>query len=309
MNIIGHKFIFLSFSAILVIASFVALAVWGLKFGIDFTGGSLMEVEFGSRSPVSEEIKRVIEPLNLGIVTIQQAGEKGWILRFRDIDEETHVQLGAALSSLSPQKEQFIEKRFDTIGPTIGRTLRNRSLLAIALAVIGIIVYVGWAFRSVSEPVSSWKYGIVAIIALIHDISIPTGVFSVMGHWRGTEIDSLFITALLTVMGFSVHDTIVIFDRIRENLIKQKGRDPYGQIVNVSLNETMTRSINTTLTVFIVLLAIYVLGGETVKYFALALMIGIVAGTYSSIFVASPLLVIWNNFSGEGGKARRKKSK
>ena len=201
-----------------------------------------------------------------------------------------------ALSGLKGP-EHMVERRFDTIGPTIGKVLRTQSFVAIGLTAAGIVLYLSWAFRHVSKPVASWKYGVVAVSAFIHDVTIPVGVFAFLGHFYGVTIDSLFITALLTVMGFSVHDTIVIFDRIRENLAKLKRPESYEATVNRSVNETIARSINTSLTVLIVLLAIFLFGGVTTRFFALALMIGIIFGTYSSIFVASPLLVIWQQWT------------
>lgn len=293
MSIISHKHIFLAISGLLVLASVIAIAVWGLKLGIDFTGGSLLEVEyFGERLQIAE-VESSLEPLGLGNFLVQPTGERGLILRFKHVDEPTHQVVTRALGG----GEKLVEKRFDSIGPTIGLELRRKSIIALALAAAAIILYIALVFRQVSKPVSSWKYGLVAIIALIHDVLIPTGVFAVLGRFQGAEVDTLFITALLTILGFSVHDTIVVFDRIRENLQKLKGLEPFDVTVGRSIGETIVRSINTSLTVILVLAAILFLGGESTKYFSLTLIIGIVAGTYSSIFVASPLLVIWNKFS------------
>lgn len=302
MNIIGHKYIYLTFSGILIVASILCLIIWGLKIGIDFTGGSLMEVEFTDGSlPTIDNVKKVLTPLKLGDITIQPIGSKGMLLRFRDVDEQTHQDILKALGGLQGPKET-IERRFDTIGPIVGKELRRRSFAAIGFTALGIVLYLAWAFRHVSKPVASWKYGVVAVSAFIHDVTIPVGVFAVLGHFYGVTVDSLFITALLTVMGFSVHDTIVIFDRIRENLAKLKSVESYENTVNRSVNETISRSINTSLTVLMVLFAIMIFGGQTTQYFALALIVGIIFGTYSSIFVASPLLVIWE-------QSMRRKSK
>ena len=302
MNIIGHKYIYLTLSALLVLGSLLALFVWRLNVGIDFTGGSLMEVQFTQGTvPTVDNAKEVLAPLKLGDVSVQPIGTDGMLFRFRDVDEATHQQILSALAGLKGPT-QTIEKRFDTIGPTVGKELRTQSMLAIVLTALGIVLYIGWAFRRVSKPVASWKYGVVAVSAFIHDVTIPVGVFAFLGHFYGVAVDSLFITALLTVMGFSVHDTIVIFDRIRENLAKLKTSEPYEVTVNRSVNETISRSINTSLTVLIVLLAIFFFGGETTRFFSLALLVGIVFGTYSSIFVASPLLVIWESYSRKKGK-------
>lgn len=290
MDIIGHRYIFLTISGVLVLASIIAISVWGLKLGIDFTGGSLLEAEFKGQRPDVVSLAKTLEPLGLGGVFIQPTGEKGIILRFKSVDEKTHQNI---LSFLGDAEE----KRFDSIGPTIGAELKRRSFIALGLAVVAIIIYIAWAFRRVSKPVSSWKYGVVAVLALVHDVTIPTGVFAVLGYSKGVEVDTLFITALLTILGFSVHDTIVVFDRIRENLRKLKVPEPYAATVNRSVNETLVRSINTSFTVLLVLFAIFLFGGASIQYFSLALILGILFGTYSSIFVASPLLVIWNNLT------------
>ena len=304
MNIIGYKYVFLSVSAVLVLASLASLAFFGLKLGIDFTGGSFLEVEFLASRPSLGELQKAISELELGNVIIQHYGEKGTVLRLKDVDEKTHQEILSRLDFLASKnltsgaaKENstnIIEKRFDTIGPTIGAELRKKSLIAIAVTLVLIVLYIAWAFRKVSRPVSSWKYGVTAVIALVHDVTIPTGIFAILGHFKGVEIDTLFVTALLTILGFSVHDTIVVFDRVRENLKKSAGSYvDFSRIVNQSIQETIARSINTSLTVILVLLAVMFFGGETTFYFALLLILGIFFGTYSSIFIASPLLVIW----------------
>lgn len=309
MNIIGHKYIYLTISGLLVLGGIAAFLIWGLKEGIDFTGGSLIEVEFQQDLgvpyiPEPDKIQRALDGLGLGTVIVQPAGTptsvggEGMLLRFKTVDENTHQEILRRIKMIVPDRGEVLEKRFDAIGPTIGAELRRRSMLAIALAIVTIVLYIAWAFRHVSKPLPSWKYGVVAIATLVHDLAIPTGLFAVLGHFKGIEVDSLFITALLTIMGFSVHDTIVVFDRTRENLAKTKGVESYASIVNRSVNETLARSINTTLTVLLVLGAIFFFGGATVHYFSLALAVGITFGTYSSIFVASPLLVIWSDLSG-----------
>lgn len=298
MDIIRYKYIFFTLSGALAAISIAGFVMWGLKLGIDFTGGSLLEVEFLAVRPRVEEIHRGLEPLGLGGVIIQPAGEKGLIMRFGHVDEDTHQRILGALSSLgSGDKSAILEKRFDAIGPTIGAELKYRAMGATALAICAIIVYIAWAFRRVSRPVQSWKYGIAAFVALIHDVAIPVGVFAFLGHFRGVEIDPLFITAILTVLGFSVHDTIVVFDRIRENLERLKTAEPFAVTVNRSVNETLVRSLMTSLTVILVLSAVLFFGGESTRYFNIALIIGITFGTYSSIFMASPLLVAWHDWT------------
>ena len=294
LAIIPNRKIFLTVSAVLVLLSAASLAVWGLKFGIDFTGGSLWEVGFSEGRPQGGGISAALADYNMDTALIQPAGEKGVILRSRDINENTHQAALVELGSLGSVEE----KRFESIGPTLGKELQRKSVKAVIGVLVLIIVYIAWAFRKVARPVSSWKYGVIAVIALIHDVTIPTGVFAVLGHFWGVEVDALFVTAALTILGFSVHDTIVVFDRIRENLQRRGGED-FSRTVNASVNETLARSINTSLTVLLVLASIYFLGGRTTQNFALALIIGVFFGTYSSIFVAGPLLSYW------AGRGRR----
>ena len=295
IDIIGKKYYFLGFSGALVLASVLVILMFCLHFGIDFTGGSILEVEFPNMIPPSARVSQVVDSLNVGSVTAQPTGERGMLIRFGAVDENMHQVIVEELRK--DGGGEIDEKRFDSIGPTIGKELKQNAAIALVVAIVAIVLYIAWAFRHVSEPVSSWKYGVAAVIALIHDVTIPTAVFAVLGKFLGVPIDVLFITALLTIMGFSVHDTIVVFDRTRENLRKLKGREEFSVVVNRSVNETFTRSINTSVTILLALVAIVVFGGESVRYFALALIIGIVFGTYSSIFVASPLLVLWNDLT------------
>ncbi|MFH0923482.1 MAG: protein translocase subunit SecF [Candidatus Falkowbacteria bacterium] len=288
INIVGKRKIYYTFSILLIGAGIFSVIFWGLHFGIDFRGGSLIEIEFLQSRPEVKIVKDNLASLNLGDIAVQPAGDKGFLLRMKDLDENSHQQVLQSLNSLGPTEE----KKFDSIGPVVGEELKGRAYLAIGTVLFLIVIYIAFAFRKVSRPVASWKYGLAAIIALFHDIFIPTGIFSILGHYLGVEIDLLFVTGLLTILGFSVHDTIVVFDRLRENLRKGVG-DNFESTVNISINQTITRSINTSLTVFLTLLAIFIFGGESVKYFALLLMIGVFFGTYSSIFVASSLLVTW----------------
>ncbi|OGZ95012.1 MAG: protein-export membrane protein SecF [Candidatus Sungbacteria bacterium RIFCSPHIGHO2_01_FULL_50_25] len=299
IDIIGKKYYFLGFSAALVVLSIGALLVYGLHLGIDFTGGSILEIEFPKDVPQAARAAAIVESFNVGSVAVQETGERGMLIRFGAVAEDTHQNILGELRR--DGGGEIIEKRFDSIGPTIGSELRRNAFIALSIAVAAIILYIAWAFRHVSEPVSSWKYGVVAVFALVHDIIIPTGVFAVLGKFYGVSIDALFITALLTIMGFSVHDTIVVFDRTRENLykLKGKGNETFAHTVNQSVNETIARSVNTSVTILLALVAIALFGGESVRYFAIALIIGITFGTYSSIFVASPLLVIWESWSGK----------
>ncbi|MEK7173880.1 MAG: protein translocase subunit SecF [Patescibacteria group bacterium] len=280
-------------SGALVFASFAALFLWGLPLGIDFIGGSLMELEFADSAPEQSIVHERIAPLELGDVQIQRSGEKGLLLRMRDINEDTHQRMLAVLRA--PDTE-FTEKQFVSIGPVIGNELTKKALWALLLVLVMIVAYIALVFRHVSRPLSSWKYGIVAIIALVHDVAIPIGLFVFLGKFYQVEISALFVSALLTILGFSVHDTIVVFDRIRENLQKRRGGS-FEETINISIHETVARSINTSLTLLLVLLTLFFFGGESTKYFSLALIVGTVVGVYSSIFIASPLLATWHQWS------------
>lgn len=297
LNLVKNQNFFFTFSALLVAVSLAFLFMWGLKPGLDFTGGSLLEVEYIGDRPTAQSVEQKLDPI-VGKATVTPLAERGLIIKMKHIDENTHQAAVSALKDLAGQKDSEVlqEKRFETIGPTISAELKKKSFLAIVFVLAAIILYITFAFRKVSHPVSSWKYGVCAVVALLHDIIIPVGVFAALGHFLGVEVDTLFVTALLTVLGFSVHDTIVVFDRIRENLIKFS-RETFGDVVNRSVNQTMTRSINTSLTVLLVLLAVFLLGGVTTKYFVLTLIIGVIFGTYSSIFIASSLLVVWHRMS------------
>lgn len=287
-------------SSALVGASFLALLIWGLEAGIDFTGGSLLEVEYKDSRPDIPTLQKATEGLNLGSIFFQPTGEKGLMVKLKDVNEREHQKL---LNALAIDGAGLEEKRFDSIGPIIGKELQRKSWIAIALVALMIILYITWAFRKVSHShiggdVPSWKYGVAAVLALIHDVTIPSGLFAVLGHFKGVEVDLLFITALLTILGFSVHDTIVVFDRIRENLKKQVGQN-FEDTVELSIRQTMARSIITSMTVIFVLIAIFAFGPVSTKYFSLTLLVGVFFGTYSSIFLASPLLVTWNKWSGK----------
>lgn len=290
MTIIGVRKVTYTISVVLVGASLLALWLWGLKLGIDFTGGSLMELEFIEARSDNGVIAEKLNEVGIDSVLVQPTGERGVILKFKDVSEQEHQTILSSIYKLGSLQE----KRFDSIGPTIGKELRRKSLWAIALVIIMIVTYIAWAFRKVSRPISSWKYGLAAIIALFHDITIPTGVFAYLGKFHGIEVDTLFVTALLTILGFSVHDTIVVFDRIRERLNRSQGKEKFEEIVEESIRSTVGRSINTSLTVLIVMAVLFFVGGESTKFFSLAILIGVFFGTYSSIFIASALLVSWN---------------
>ena len=287
MDIISRRKIYFSISIILVLASLVSLLIWGLNLAIDFTGGTLMEVEFLESRPSNQEILEKLVGLDLGQINLQSTNEKGLILRFKDIDEATHQEILTRIGL-----EQSNEKRFESVGPLIGRELKTKASWAIGLALLAIVLYIAWAFRKVSRPVASWQYGLIAIIALFHDVFITLGLFSALGHYLNVEIGLSLIAAFLTILGYSVNNSIVIFDRTRENLLKTNWTD-FKETINQSINQSLTRCLNTALTTLFVLSAIFFLGGQSIKYFALALAVGIIIGTYSSVFITSSLIVVW----------------
>ncbi|MBI5742331.1 MAG: protein translocase subunit SecF [Candidatus Niyogibacteria bacterium] len=294
MKIIAYRKFAYIFSGIVMIACLAAISVWGFRWGTDFTGGSLIEVKFLADRPSSDILASRLGDA-FGKVSIQPTGEKNVILRARDLTEVEHQALLTQIAGIADHKTVLEEARFDSIGPVIGAELKRKSVTAIALVLVMIIIFITYAFWGVSHPVASWKYGVAAIVALAHDVIVSTGVFSVLGHYYGVEVDTLFVTALLTILGFSVHDTIVVFDRIRENL-KRHGKQAYDEIVGESLHQTIGRSLATTFVVILVLAALFYYGAASTKYFALALIVGMTSGAYSSIFVASPLLVTWHKF-------------
>ena len=276
-------------SGILIFGSLFALVFYRLNLGIDFTGGSILEIEFQKERISNEEIGKKLSDMNLEISSLQPAGEKGLILRMKDIDENTHQEILQRLGN------EAKEQRFEFIGPVIGKELRNKTQVFTVLVLLAIILYITISFRRASKPLSSFHYGVVAaLVAFFHDIFIPLGVFSILGKFYGVEISIPIVVGLLTILGYSIHDTIVVFDRIRENLLKRQGFN-FAETVDKSLNQTLARSINTSLTALLVLFAIFFFGGETLRYFSLILILGIGVGTYSSIFIASPLLVSWLN--------------
>lgn len=286
-----HQYHFFWVPAGLLLASIISIMVWGLTLGIDLKGGSLLEVSYPDGRPASDAIRVAVEPLDYGEIRVQPSGEKNVMLRQRDLTPAEKTELSKALSSIGTIEEV----QFNSVGPSIGRELMAKAWWAIGLVTLSIILFVAFAFRHVSKPVSSWKYGIVIIITLMHDIIIPTGLFAYLGHVRGAEVDVLFIVALLTILGISVNDTIVVFDRIRENLKlneTKKHAEPFREVVARSTAQTLARSMNTSVTVIIVLIALYFVGPVATKDFALTLIVGMAAGTYSSIFLASPLLVL-----------------
>jgi preprotein translocase subunit SecF len=296
-QIIPKTKIWLAISTLLVVLSITALGMWKLKLGIDFTGGSLLEVAYPTERPNITQTEEKLAGLKLESLTVQPVGDKGQIIRFQQSSQEIHEATVKKLNELVPKGSAIEEIRFEAVGASVGKELQSKARTSIILVLIAISAYIAWAFRKVSRPVASWKYGLATLVALFHDVIIVLGFFSVLGHFQGVEINISFIAAVLTVLGFSVHDTIVVFDRLRENL--PRSNDDFSGTVNTSVNQTLTRSINTSLTVLLVLLSITLFGGKSIHHFSLALLVGIFFGTYSSIFLASPLLVLWNGYKAK----------
>lgn len=304
MFIVNNRKFFFALSTLLVAGSIMAIVFFGFNLGIDFRGGSKLEVSYApqkiddvaipvSGRPDSEKIKANLDSLGLGAYILTPVGDSNYVLKTRDITPNEKVLIMSAfqINPANPAKEES----FNSLGPVVGSQLKNKALIAIALVILAIVLFITFAFRKVSFPVASWKYGFATIVALAHDVIIPTGVFVVWTHFHGGEIDLLFVTALLAILGYSVHDTIVVFDRVREHLRSGNNKKPFIETVGESVTQTMGRSINTSLTIFISLAALYVFGGESTRDFAFVLLVGVIAGTYSSICVASPLLVTLKN--------------
>lgn len=296
-RIIQKRHIFLSISGLLIATSIFALITWGLNFGVDFRGGSLLEAQFSGYQPTISEIQTSLAEVNVNNLTVQPTEDSTYIIRFKDTSEEMHQAVLGQLASLATNSDvegsEFKELRLDLVGPSIGKELKSKSFNASFIVLIMIILYISFAFRKVSRPISSWKYGVAAIIALAHDVVITLGAFAALGYFYHIEINTPFIAAILTVLGYSVSDTIVVFDRIRDNL--PKSNEDFENTINTSINQTIFRSLSTSFSSMLALSAILLFGGNTIKDFALALLIGIFIGTYSSIFIASPALVVWHN--------------
>ena len=303
MNIVGKRKIWFVISIILILPGTIALILWGLKPGIDFTGGQEIEVA----GEVSQsELSDIISKTGVKEITVTTSGSDRLVARFSDKEVENPENVRQNIKTLLAEKN-LTETAYSSVGPSVSRDITRNALFGVGLASIAILLYIAFAFRNTPPPVSPWSFGATAIIALLHDALFLLGIFAILGHFFGVQVDALFVTAILTVIGFSVHDTIVVYDRIRENL--RKLNKPFEEVVNISINETLARSLNTSVTVVLVLSAFYMFGGESIKYFVLALLIGIISGTYSSIFNASPLLVVYNNWKIKKSKQAKKSLK
>ena len=299
IDIMGRKKLYFAFSGFLIAVGAIALFTFGLNLGVDFTGGTLVELAF-EKGIDKVKLERVIEKKDINISSITPTDANTYLIRTKPLKD---VQRKEIIITAKKEFGAVTEISHETIGPTIGAELLQKAILALVVASVAIVLYITWAFRSVPKPASSWRFGISAIIALLHDSFIVIGVFAILGEFLEVEINSLFVTALLTTIGFSVHDTIVVFDRIRENL-KNKVGTSFADTVNHSIMGTLVRSLNTSITVVFVLLAVLLLGGASLRWFTVALLIGIISGTYSSIFTASPLLVVWQEWSDKRSKPK-----
>lgn len=291
MFVVKYRNIFFALSGLIAAVALGAIVVFGLRFGIEFTGGEIIETAYDVR-PEKVAIEAQLDALDLGAYSLRAAGEDQYILRVRPLAEDERESVFAAMTQMDETVGTI--ERFNAVGPTIGAELRTKSWIALIAVVLAIILFIAIAFRKVSKPVSSWKYGVIAIVALLHDIIIPVGVFAILGFLFGAEINVLFVMALLAILGYSVNDTIVVFDRVRENLRENEEnnrKEAFDITVGKSLNQTYVRSINTSITTLFVLLALFFIGSEVTQDFALVLIAGVLAGTYSSIFLATPLLV------------------
>ena len=293
MNLMKYKLLYFLFSTLLILPGLYYLVTSGLKLGIDFTGGALLEYKV-EQTVGGEQLREVISKQGIEVGQITTSGENTYIIRTKPVEQGKLNELNTKLTEEFGQVEV---RRTENVGPVIGKELEQKAILATAVASLAIVLYIAFSFRKVPKPTSSWRFGAAAIVALIHDVLMVVGAFAILGRYLGVEIDTLFVTALLTVIGFSVHDTIVVFDRIRENLIKNINRK-FTEVANISVVQTLGRSLNTSLTVVFVLLTLLLFGGETIKWFVVALLIGIISGTYSSIFNATALLTYWEEKLG-----------
>ena len=290
MNIALHRTVYFWITGIILAAALGAILFFGLPLDIDFTGGSLLQVSYPSGVPALADIQKEISVVPLGPVSVRASGTNAVSIRTRNLTPEEHTAILTVLS----QNASTTELAYTSVGPTLGGQFTNKAMWAILAVVLAIILYIAFAFRKVSRPVPSWGYGLTVIACLVHDLLIPAGFFAVLAHFTGAEVDALFVTALLALLGYSVNDTIIIFDRIREHLAineKTGNKEEFETTVGKSISETMTRSINTSLTVVLALLSLVVLGAPATRVFSLVMLVGVIAGTYSSILLAAPLLI------------------
>lgn len=302
MIIVRHRILFFALTGLVTLIALASLGFYGLRLGTDFTGGSLVEVRYDGVRPAGDAITRNLEDAGFKGFSLRESGEDTYILRSALLTDEQRNNLSALFSYQggTAHVDQLTE-----VGPTIGLELRNKALIALGLVLLCILLFIAFAFRKVSQPISSWTYGLIALVTLVFDVIVPVGFFAALGHFDGAQVDTLFVTAVLTILGFSIHDTIVVFDRTRENLRINHDRnrkEDFADTAGRSLNQTFVRSINTSFTVLATLLILFFIGPASTKDFALTLLVGIIAGTYSSIFLATPLLVQVEKWRGKKKK-------
>lgn len=288
-----YKLAYFIFSTILILPGLYFLATSGLKFGIDFTGGALLEYRFENQANV-DKVRKVVTESGVEVGQITSAGENTYIIKTKPLEPEKITTIKENLSNKFGPVE---ERRVENVGPVIGNELKQKAIYALIVSITAIVLYIAYCFRKVPKPTSSIRFGVAAIVALLHDVLLVVGAFAILGYYFNIEVDTLFVTAVLTIIGFSVHDTIVVFDRIRENLLKNIGKK-FESVANISVVQTLGRSLNTSLTVVFVLTALLLFGGESIRWFVTALLIGIISGTYSSIFNATALLSFWEEKLG-----------
>ena len=289
MDIIGKRYLYFGISLLVIIPGLIALFLWGLPLAIDFTGGSLLEVRFEQNLPEPSQVIALYKEFGIGDATVQTSADHTIIARSKNMDEATMNKLVKAMEDRFHSKVEIVQ--FSNVGPSVGKEVAQRAMGAVAIAALAILLYITYAFRGVPHAV---RYGTAAIIAMLHDVFVTLGVEAILGHFLHWEADAMFLTAMLTIIGFSVHDSIVVFDRIRENSRRYR-RLPYEKLVNHSIVQTLDRSINTQLTVMLTLLTLALFGGITTRHFVIILLVGIFSGTYSSIFNAAPILIVWEN--------------
>ncbi len=299
LNIIAKKNLYFIISLLFIVPGVISLFLYGLQLSIEFTGGGRMTLQFPQKveQRTVENIRSTLEMEQIEVGTIQSSDNTA-IIRTGPLTQEQNKTI---VSTLREKVGEFEQESFETIGPTIGQETTSKAFYSLLVASALIVIYIAFSFRKVPKPASSWRFGITAIVAVLHDVLLVIGLFSLLGHFYHVEIDSLFITALLTIIGFSVHDTIVVFDRIRENLLRVGGVS-FAEIANLSIGQTITRSLNTSFTALLVLLTMLLFGGESVRWFTVALLVGVASGTYSSIFNAAPLLVVWQEWDDKRKK-------
>lgn len=299
IDIVGKKKGYFAFSAALLTLGIAALAVWGLNLGVDFIGGTLLELSF-EKQISKNKLESVIEEKDISVRSVSSTDANTFLIRTKTLNDDKRKSI---LDAVNKEFGRVELVSHETIGPVIGAELLRKAIIALALAVVAIVLYIAWAFRSVPKPASSWFFSISAIAALSHDTLVVVGIFAILGQFLAVEVDAFFVTALLAVIGFSVHDTIVVFDRVRENLRNNVGEN-FAATVNHSITQTLARSLNTSVTVIFVLLAVLLFGGASLRWFTVALLIGIIVGTYSSIFIASPLLVVLQEWREKRSKSK-----